>query len=397
MRFTQRRIEELKCPAGKKDRLVFDDEQRGLGVRVTAAGSKTFLAQYTVGSRKRRIPLGSTAAVSLADARRAVQDILGEVARGRDPATDRKTAAVKAKQEALTLASLIDQWSDRHLVHRRPRYAAEAVRALRHSFGKHLASPATALTPKATRAILNAIADTGRRSIARLTGAYGRACFAWALQSDLLADNPFAGIRIEPVASRERVLTDEELAAIWQATEGWKPYNGIVRLLLLTGQRREEVAGMLWSELDGELTAWTIPAARSKNRRAHVVPLSKQARAVLTGQFRIKDDDRVFAGFRGFAHAKLGLDAVSKVTDWRLHDLRRTLATGLQKLGIRLEVTEAVLNHVSGSRAGIVGVYQRHEWKDEKQSALAAWGERVAAIVEGHEAGGNVVVFGRGG
>jgi integrase len=397
MRLTQRRIEDLRCPAGRKDRLVFDDEQRGLGVRVTAAGGKTFLAQYTVGSRKRRIPLGSTAAISLADARRAVQDILGEVARGRDPASDRMSAALKAKQEVLALASLIDQWSDRHLVHRRPRYAAEAVRALRHAFGRHLASPATALTPKAARAILNAIADNGRRSIARLTGAYGRACFAWALQADLVAENPFTGIRLEAAPSRERVLPDRELIAIWEATAAGGPYDGIVRLLMLTGQRREEVAGMLWSELDRELTGWTIPEARSKNHRAHVVPLSKQARAVLTGQLRIKNDDRVFGGFRGFAHAKLILDNVSGVKGWWLHDLRRTVATGLQKLGIRLEVTEAVLNHVSGSRAGIVGIYQRHNWSDEKRAALAAWGAHVEAIVEGREVGGDLVAFARGG
>jgi integrase len=397
MRLTQRRIEELGCPAGRKDRLVFDDEQRGLGVRVTAAGGKTFLAQYTVGSRKRRIPLGSTAAISLADARRAVQDILGEVARGRDPAVDRKTAALQAKQEVLTLGSLIDQWSARHLVHRRPRYAAEAVRAIRYAFERYLTSPATALTPKAARSILNAIADNGRQSIARLTGAYGRACFAWALYADLVAENPFTGIRLEAAPSRERVLADQELIAIWEATGVWGPYNGIVRLLMLTGQRRQEVAGMLWSELDAALTAWTIPADRSKNHLAHVVPLSKQARAVLMGQLRIYNDNRVFAGFLGFAHAKLILDNKSGVKGWRLHDLRRTVATGLQKLGVRLEVTEAVLNHVSGSRAGIVGIYQRHEWAEEKRVALNAWGAHLEGIVEGRAAGGNVVELGRSG
>jgi integrase len=387
VRFTQRRIEQLKCAAGKKDTLAFDDEQRGLGVRVTATGGKSYLAQYTLAGRKRRIPLGACSAISLSNARKAAAKVMGEVAAGRDPASDRKAAASDAD---LTLAALIDQWASRHLVHRRPRYTVEATRALRHAFGRYLKSPAASLTTKEVRATLNAIADDGRRSMARQIGAYCRACYGWAVHADLLADNPFASVRLEAVASRERVLTDQELVAIWSATEDRGPYNSIVRLLLLTGQRREEVAGMLWSETEADRTTWTIPASRAKNHRAHIVPLSKQARAVLIDQSHFADDDRVFFGFRGFSKFKLGLDAKSGVSGWRLHDLRRTVATGLQRLGVRLEVTEAVLGHVGGSRAGIVGIYQRHEWAKEKRAALEAWGAHVAAIVEGRETGDNV-------
>jgi integrase len=158
----------------------------------------------------------------------------------------------------------------------------------------------------------------------------------------------------------------------------------------LTGQRREEVAGMLWSETEADRTTWTIPASRAKNHRAHIVPLSKQAKALLIDQPHFADDDRVFFGFRSFSNFKPGLDAKSGVSGWRLHDLRRTVATGLQRLGVRLEVTEAVLGHVGGSRAGIVGIYQRHEWAEEKRAALEAWGTHVAAIVEGREEGDNV-------
>ena len=391
MRFTQRRIKEFKCPPGKRDRLAFDDEQRGLGVRVTATDGKSYLCQYTVAGRKRRIPIGSCSAISLADARKAAAKIMGEVASGKDPGAERKAAA----PTELTLDGLIEQWASRHLVHRRPHYAQEAVRALRYAFDRHLKSSAASLTTKTVRATINAIVDDGRRPIARLTGAYGRACYSWAVHADLLAANPFASVRLEAVASRERVLSDTELESIWQATQGRGSYNGIVRLLLLTGQRREEVAGMLWSELSDDRAVWTIPANRTKNHRGHIVPISPQAKAVLTEQFRINDDDQIFGGFRGFAHAKLRLDLVSKVTGWRLHDLRRTVATGLQRLGVRLEVTEAALNHVSGSRAGIVGIYQRHDWADEKRTALTAWGAHVAAVVEGREADRNVVAFAR--
>jgi integrase len=408
MKFTQRRIDDLECPAGKKDALVFDDEQRGLGVRVTSTSGKSYLAQYTINGMKRRVPLGSCSAISLAAAREAVQAILGDVAKGRDPAADRKEAARKAKekaaQEALTLGVLIDKWEQRHLADKRPGYAAEATRALRFAFGKQLKSSAANLSPKAVKATLNGIADKGKKATARLTGAYGRACYGWAIGKDLLAENPFAGVKLEAVASRERVLSDDELKAVWDATKGPGAYNGIVRMLLVTGQRREEVAGMTWDEIAPDLSTWTIPAGRAKNGVAHIVPLSPQAQAIVKAVPRVakddadeKDADRtdfVFLGrggaFNGFSKAKTTLDEDSGVTRWRLHDLRRTLATGLQRLGVRLEVTEAVLNHVSGSRAGIVGIYQRHEWAEEKRMALNAWGAHVAVIVENRDSPGNV-------
>ena len=151
---------------------------------------------------------------------------------------------------------------------------------------------------------------------------------------------------------------------------------------------------MTWGEIAANLSAWTIPGARAKNGVAHLIPLSSPAQAILRAAPHIEGNDLVFPGlrgpFNGFSKAKAALDKTSGVKGWRLHDLRRTLATGLQKLGVRLEVTEAVLNHVSGSRAGIVGLYQRHDWADEKRAALDAWGAHVAALVEGREAEGNV-------
>jgi integrase len=395
MELTKDRIAKLECPAGKKDKLFSDDEQPGLYIRVTSAGSKTFLCQYTFAGSKRRIPLG---AQTLAKARSAAAAIMGTVALGRDPAADRKATTLaakeKAKVDALTLGLLIDKWEAGHLVDRRPGYAAEATRALRFAFKNHLKSPAAALTPKAAKAILNDIADAGRKATARLTGAYGRACYGWAIGKDLLTENPFAGVKLAAVASRDHVLTDAELRAIWQATAKPGSFNAIVRTLTLTGQRRDEVADMAWSELSDDLSTWTIPASRAKNGVDSIVPLAPQARAILEAAPRYEKNPLVFPGergaFSGWSKAKARLDRDCGVDGWRLHDLRRTCATGLQKLGVRLEVTESVLNHVSGSRAGIVGIYQRHDWADEKRAALAAWGARLEAIVSGVEAGGNV-------
>jgi integrase len=408
MKLTTRRIGTLECPAGKRDALVFDDDQRGLGVRVTAGGSKTYLAQYTVGGIKRRVPLGSCSAISLLAARDAVRTILGDVAKGRDPAADRKEAAQeaqrKAANDALTLDALLQQWEALRLADKRERYASEAVRAIKYAFVKHLKSPAADLNRIAVVRVLDGLAKEGKTAMASRTAAYGRACYHWAAKRGSLTSNPFQDLPLEPVIKRDRVLSDDEVRVVWNATSGPGSFNAIVRMLILTGQRREEVAGMTWDEVSPDLSTWTLPASRAKNGVAHVVPLSPQAHDSLRkAPWFTKEDDKralVFPGqrrvFNGFSKSKADLDKASGVTGWRLHDLRRTMATGLQKLGIRLEVTEAVLNHVSGSRAGIVGVYQHHDWADEKRAALNAWGEHVVAIVEGRKGAGNVLAFARG-
>ena len=396
MKLTQRRIETLECPAGKKDALVFDDEQTGLGVRVTAGGGKSYLAQYTFAGSKRRIPLGPCSGISLAAAREAVQAILGDVAKGRDPAADRKAATTKAEhkaaEEAFTLDVLLTKWGASHLTGRRHSYAQEAVRALRYAFKAQLPKPAAELKDRAVARLLEGLAGADKPAMAASTMSYGRAAFGWAIGRRLIVDNPFANLSFGHVVKRERVLKDHELRAIWEATAGPGSYHAIVRTLILTGQRREEVAEMVWSELSDDLSTWTIAADRSKNGVAHVVPLSPQGQKILKDARRRAD--LVFPGerglFNGWSKSKARLDQRCGISGWTLHDLRRTAATGLQKLGVRLEVTEAILNHVAGSRAGIVGVYQRHHWADEKRAALIAWGAHVAAIVEGREAEGNV-------
>ena len=191
------------------------------------------------------------------------------------------------------------------------------------------------------------------------------------------------------------------------------PYGAIVRLLMLTGQRREEVAGMTWAELSEDLATWTIPATRTKNGTPHLVPLSQPASKILQalrsdgpgdvqGAHQRAKLALAFPGergtpFSGWSKAKSALDTASGVSGWWLHDLRRTLATGLQRLGVRLEVTEAVLNHLSGSRAGVVGIYQRHDWAEEKRAALDAWSAHLLAASEGRLPAGKVLPFSRPG
>ena len=280
-----------------------------------------------------------------------------------------------------------------HLANRRERYAAEAVRAIKSAFAKRLDAPAEDLSRAMVVRILDDVAKDGKVAAASATARYGRACFQWAVKRGSLETNPFANLPLTPVAKRDRVLTDDELRAVWTAAADPGSFNAIVRTLILTGQRREEVASMAWGEIAPDLSAWTVPGAKAKNGAAHIVPLSSQAQTILQAaprKARADDDDGpdfVFPGeqgvYSGWSKSKERLDKRSGVSGWTLHDLRRTAATGLQRLGVRLEVSEAILNHVAGSRAGIVGVYQRHTWADEKRAALNAWGAHVAAIVEG--------------
>jgi integrase len=439
MKLTERKIEMLAVEQGRKDRLVFDETQRGLAVRITASGGRTYLAQYTLHGHKWRVPLGACSAVSLAKAREAAAAMMGDVAKGRNPAADRKAAAAaeraKRVRARLTLRVLIEDWNRLHLAKQRPSYEAEAVRALHRAFAGWLDDAAEDLDRASVVRALDALSRRRERAergkpkgsaIAGRTAAYGRAAFGWALKRGMVTANPFSHLPVsKSISKRERVLTDDEVGDIWRAAEKMAaPYGSIVRLLVLTGQRRGEVAGLKWNELTDDLANWTLSGERTKNGVTHIVPLSAPARDLLRSLLpedereakRILAERRAkselalpgLAGtFAGWSKSKTALDKAIKqarakaavtagegpaqLEPWSLHDIRRSVATGLQRLGVRLEVTEAVLNHISGSRGGIAGVYQRHDWAAEKRAALDAWAIHVLTASEGKIQANNVV------
>ena len=231
-----------------------------------------------------------------------------------------------------------------------------------------------------------------RVSLARLSK-----FFSWLMMERRLVEkNPCVGVwRPNSGPARERCLSDAEVRWLWLACgDLGEPFNNLIRLILLTGQRKNECAKMTWSELQGDV--WHLPADRAKNGRAHVVPLSRLALEQIHGLHPV-GTTYVFSTtgdvpVNGWSKVKHRLDArmaelaraeKASVPPWTIHDLRRTCATGLQKLGVRLEVTEAVLNHSSGTRAGIVGIYQRHQYADEKREALEQWAAHVEGIVSG--------------
>ena len=444
MKLTEQRIAKIAPEAGQKDCLVFDDEQRGLAVRASSKGSRTYLCQYSLHGQKYRVPLGACSALSLTKARQAAAAVMGDVAKGRNPAADRKEAAAaeraKRARNRLTLRVLIEDWKRLHLAGRRESYADEAVRALHSAFTDRLDDAAEDLDRTAVARALDALARRRKRkdgdgakqrgmAMTGRTAAYGRAAYAWAVKRGAVAVNPFAALPIgKSVTKRERVLSDHELAEIWRAAgHVAAPYGSIVRLLILTGQRRGEVAGMAWNEIADDLTAWTMPGHRTKNGAVHTVPLSTTAGAIIKATLPAdtKEAKRVVAELRsagalilpgekgayaGWSKAKGALDKaigdarakaagksgkLAPIEPWSIHDLRRTVATGLQRLGVRLEVTEAVLNHVSGSRGGIAGVYQRHDWAAEKRAALDAWATHVLAATDQRSASSNVLKLAR--
>jgi len=426
MKLTDKTVETARCPPGHKDALFFDDTLPGFGLRVTAAGARMFIVQYNVGKTKRRTTLGAWGAeLTATQARRKAEAMRGQIRDRRDPVAERKAAlavALRGEAEAkaaaasaaYTVETLIGDWTEHHLAARSASYRARVPTELRRALKPWLTAPAERFARADAVRVLDAVKLLHGPVAANRLRAEARACWAWAVKRGALAVNPWEATP-RPLAretARERVLSDAELGTLYITTGTLtEPWGVLVRTLILTGQRRGEVAGMRWDELDLDAGTWSLPGARTKNGQPHVVPLPAEAVALLRTVKRRKGAEVVFEGPRktavsGFGKMKGRLDSAlveaakeagRTVAPWVLHDLRRTVATGLQRLGVRLEVTEAVLNHVSGSRSGIVGVYQRHGWEAEKAAALRAWTAHVLSTAEGKPEVDNVVTLARAG
>jgi integrase len=209
--------------------------------------------------------------------------------------------------------------------------------------------------------------------------------FAWAAAEDLLKASPLNGLaKPHPETSRDRILTDTELCAVWRAADAaGYAFGDFVKVAILTGQRSGEVSGMRRDELHGD--TWVLSGARTKNKKSHSVPLSRQASAIIESTLRVSPE-YVFSynsskPIHGFHHAKRTLDKACGVSGWTLHDLRRTCASNLAKLGVSIAVIEQILNHRGGSLAGVTGVYIRHQFEKEKREALQQWADHVERLV----------------
>lgn len=390
MKLTAKFVATAELPPGRDDHVIWDDELAGFGLRLRAGSGRvrrTFIVQYRVAGRSRRLLLGSADVLSPEQARAAAKKALAEVALGGDPQGAK--AADRRRNDTLqaTIAVYID--------HKRATVRARTFREIeRYLRGPHFqtlhARPLEQITRKDVAGCLTRIVTRNGSVTAGRARSTLSAFFVWAIGAGLVDANPVVGTnKPEDSAPRERVLSDEELVAIWNACLD-SGYGRIVKLLTLTGARREEVGGMRWSELNLAAGIWTIPAARAKNGREHVLPLPAAALAIIARVERTEGQDHLFGGtadhgFQRWSAAKRELDNRSDVTGWTVHDLRRTVATRMADIGIQPHVIEAVLNHQSGHRRGVAGTYNRSTYTTEVKTALERWAAHVEALVAGRE------------
>jgi integrase len=372
---------------GKARQEVPDALLPGLYLVVQPSSAKSWAVRYRHNGKTRKHTLGPYPRIDLKTAREFGAKALRVAAEGRDVAHEKKQAQT-AKSDSVEF--IVERFIERHVKRNyRPRPMREAERLLRvHVVSSWRGRPIGSIVRADVRAMLDKIVDDAP-IVANRVHSIARKLFNWAVENETVAASPMAGLKPPTIeASRDRVLSDDELKLVWQAAgKMGLPFGPLVQLLILTGQRRGEVAGMEWAELDAEKRLWVLPRERTKNDRRHEVPLSAQALAIIRQLPRISER-YVFsingtAPINGFGKPKDRLDALLPgMPAWVIHDLRRTVASGMAKLGVNLPVIEKVLNHVSGSFAGIVGVYQHHSFADEKRKALDLWASHVAKLTK---------------
>ncbi len=379
-------------------REIPDGSMPGLYLVIQPSGAKSWAVRYRAQGKPRKLTIGRYPTFGLADARKAAGEALRAVEEGRDPASEKTQAKSATKVDADLIENVFAEFVERH-VRKVNRSAPEVERVINRDLlpvwrGKRVQD----ITRRHVIDLLDKKVDAGAPIMANRILATVRKFYNWCISRGIVEASPCAGI-VAPAApvSRDRILSDSELAAVWGAASklGY-PFGTMVHLLILTGQRRSEVAGMRRQELrlGDEKPEWIIPAERAKNGKAHAVPLSPAVVDILKSLPRISNPgDYVFTttgttSVSGFSKAKAMLDAEisaemggEDLARWTFHDLRRTAASGMARLGINLPVIEKILNHISGSFAGIVGVYQRHEFAEEKRRALDAWSRFVLDLV----------------
>jgi integrase len=398
MKLTAAIVRSAGIPPGKSEAIFFDDDVPGFGLRVREAGSRSFVFQYKLGSKQRRMALGTATALNFSSVRKTAETLYARVKLGQDPAGEKNHARLKATE---TFEAVVRRHLDDKRKEMRPRSFAQVER--------HLLKQAKALHSlqfeKISRqdiaACVRSVRDnsgvpSGNRVSSSLSG-----LFSWAMNEGLVENNPVIGLKRPQEKTRERVLDFAELRLIWNALED-DHYGAIIKLLMLTGQRAGEIAGLSWSEIhDGMIL---LPAERSKNKRAHLVPLSGPALEIISAQpkRRTAEDeprDLIFGYAKGplggWSGHKKSLNERIKETNggkaiphWTPHDLRRSFATHAAEIGIQPHIIEAVLNHISGHRGGVAGIYNRATYDAEKKTALDRWAEHLMAVVEGR--GSNV-------
>ena len=384
VKLTKSTIDALPTPV--KDIVYWDSGCPGFGVKITPKGRKVFVVLYRAGgagSRLRKYTIGPYGRVTLHQARVAALKIFAARAEGKDPAAEKQQA--RRRLVADRVDDLIELFITEHLSNKRS--AHEISRLLhREVVPKWGTSSVHEIDKRRVIELVCEITARGAPSAANKLLKVVKTFFGWCVGRAILDVSPAKGLAAPAKeTARDRVLDDSELAHIVGAARQLDgPYGAIVELLALSGQRRQEVAQLTWDELDLASQTWMLPSTRTKNGKPHIVHLSKEAIAVLMRMPRLGRFVFSVSGakpFQSFSAAKRELDKLSGVSDWRLHDLRRTCVSGMARLGVAPHVADKVLNHQAGTISGVAAVYQRHEFLSERKMALERWGAHVSALL----------------
>ena len=383
LHLTKTVIDELT--PGSTETVYWDDNVPGFGVKVTPQGRKVFIVLYRTKdgfSRLRKYTIGTYGQTTLAIARIAAQKVLTDRNEGKDPATAKRDFRRTVITDSLE--DVIKEYRLRKV--NVLRSAHEINRVIdRELLSRWKSKSMHDISRRDILSALDEIVARGSPASANYAHRVLRAMFNWAIGRGIVERSPCAGLsKPAPVNSRSRVLTDDELReVIFAARRTSRPYGAIVELLSLLGQRRSEVAEMTWQEVDIEKKIWTIPVARTKNSKAHFVHLAPRALEIIQAQPKVSE--LVFPTSSGkrfmeYSKMKTQLDNDSGVTNWVLHDLRRTVVSGMASLGIAPHVADKILNHLSGTISGVAAVYQRHEFLVERKAAMEQWDNHVAQL-----------------
>jgi integrase len=361
----------------------WDTAVRGFGVRRLTKDA-IYLVRYRFAGRQRFVTIGRHGSPWTVDgARRKALELLGQIAGGTDPQLEKAKANAEAvRAHAETFEGMLGVYLQRKRPGMKPRSFREVQRHLmQHAKPLHVL-PLGEINRRTVAGRLGEIEEHSGIVARNRVRSSLSAFFTWAVREGLVEINPVSGTgKADEGGSREHVLSNAELVAVWRACRD-DAFGRIVRLLILTGQRREEVGGMRWSELRGDL--WTVPPERTKNWREHQVPLVPLALSILPAKAPATSSGNVFGkgqgGFSAWSRSKERFDQRAGIAEWHLHDIRRSVATGMADLGILPHIIEAVLNHVSGHKAGVAGICNRARYAAEVRDALSRWSAHVASL-----------------
>ena len=397
-------VHRLKPPSSGQVE-YYDRRLPSFGLRLSYHGTKSWFVMTRLDGKLIRVTLGRHPALSLADAREEARRTTTLAAAGKDPRLIRSVAKQKRQEERRnTFASCADEFLERHVERRlRPSTQREYRRILKGSDTRAWRDrPISQIGKRDVLDVIDAMDGRGSPGASKRALVYLRKFFNWCAERDIISVVPTDRIRPpHPEVKRDRVLSDEELRYLLCALETERSVFGpLLRLLILTGQRRAEVAGMLWSELreiEDEGALWEIPGKRTKNKQTHLVPLSSQVRKLVqslpyvgalvfttTGETPVSGFGKAKARLDERIEEMRRLDGLEPMPLWTLHDLRRTMVTVMnEKLGFAPHVVEAVVNHMSGlAKVGVAGVYNRALYFDERRRALQNWADYVNGLCD---------------